>query len=130
MYERGSSLGKIPEAARRLGAAYNLSSISTVKGFAAAVKKISEAVNAQNADNTRARKVTSVTIYSDTPMSFTADILKTIEDSGIDFIFIFIYEGKMYKVTIPRATKIDFGGHICEGPLFIGKILGTTQEME
>lgn len=121
------ALGRIPEAARRLGASYNLSSITTVKGFAATVKKIAEAVNAQNAGKRGAGKVTSVTIYSDTPMNFTDDILQTIEDSGIDFIFIFMYEGEMYKVTIPGAAKIDFDGHICEGPLFIGKLLGTTE---
>ena len=128
-FTSGAALAKIPEAARRLGATYNLSGITTNKGFAAAINKICENVNIQNADSRRTEKITSVTIYSDRPMNINAEILETIENSGIDFIFIFIHEGKMYKVTIPRGAVIDFNGHVCEGPLYFGRIFGTTEEI-
>lgn len=122
-----AAMAKLPEAARDIEISYNLSSISTVRGFAAAIYKISEAVNVLNSNSRGTGKVTSVTVYSDHPLSFTADILKTIKDSGIDFVFVFMHEGKMYRVTIPKGANIDFTGHYCEGPLYIGKLLGTSE---
>lgn len=125
-FTSNAALAKMPADAKKLGATYNLSGITSIKGFAAAISKICEAVSMQNAGN---RKVTSVTIYSDRPMNYTAEILKTIETSGIDFIFVFMHNGKMYKVTIPSGAVIDFSGHVCEGPLYLGRILGTTEEI-
>lgn len=125
-FTSNAALAKMPADAKKLGATYNLSGITSIKGFATAISKICEAVSMQNAGN---RKVTSVTIYSDRPMNYTAEILKTIEASGIDFIFVFMHNGKMYKVTIPSGAVIDFSGHVCEGPLYLGRILGTTEEI-
>ena len=62
-------------------------------------------------------------------MNFTADILNAISASDIDFVFVFMHNGKMYRVTVLRGTVIDFSGHVYEGPLFVGQILGTTEEM-
>ena len=127
------AVANIPETAKSAGASYNLSKIVTSQGFVAAVNKISENVKAQNAANNAANnntaRRTSVTIYSDKPMNFTADILNAISASDIDFVFVFMHNGKMYRVTIPRGTVIDFSGHVYEGPLFIGQILGTTEEI-
>ena len=123
------AVANIPETAKSAGASYNLSKIVTSQGFVAAVNKISENVKVQNAANNNAARRTSVTIYSDKPMNFTADILNAISASDIDFVFVFMHNGKMYRVTIPRGTVIDFSGHVCEGPLFIGQILGTSEEI-
>ena len=123
------AVAKIPATAKSAGASYNLSAITTSQGFVAAVNKISENVKAQNAANNNTARRTSVTIYSDKPMNFTADILNAISASDIDFVFVFMHNGKMYRVTIPRGTVIDFSGHVYEGPLFIGQILGTTEEI-
>lgn len=133
LFTSDEAVANIPEAAKNSGASYNLSAITTSQGFVAAVNKISENVKAQNAvdnaaNNNTARR-TSVTVYSDKPMNFTADILNAISDSDIDFVFVFMHNGKMYRVTIPRKTEIDFSGHVYEGPLFIGQILGTTEEI-
>ena len=62
-------------------------------------------------------------------MNFTADILNAISASDIDFVFVFMHNGKMYRVTISRGAVIDFSGHVYEGPLFIGLILGTSEEI-
>ena len=127
------AVAKIPATAKSAGASYNLSAITTSQGFVAAVNKISENVKAQNAANNAANnntaRRTSVTIYSDKPMNFTADILNAISASDIDFVFVFMHNGKMYRVTISRETEIDFSGHVYEGPLFIGQILGTSEEI-
>ena len=123
------AVAKIPEAAKSTGASYNLSVITSSQGFTAAINKISEVVKAQNATNNAGGRITSTTIYSEKPMLFTADVLNAISASDIDFVFVFMHNGKMYKVTIPRGAKIDFTGHACEGPLYFGKILGTTEEI-
>ena len=133
LFTSDEAVAKIPEAAKNSGASYNLSAITTSQGFVAAVNKISENAKVQNAvnnatNNNTARR-TSVTVYSDKPMNFTADILNAISASDIDFVFVFMHNGKMYRVTIPRGTVIDFSGHVYEGPLFIGQILGTTEEI-
>ena len=123
------AVAKIPEAAKSTGASYNLSVIISSQGFMAAINKISEVVKAQNATNNAGGRITSTTIYSEKPMLFTADVLNAISASDIDFVFVFMHNGKMYKVTIPRGAKIDFTGHACEGPLYFGQILGTTEEI-
>lgn len=123
------AVAKIPEAAKSTGASYNLSVITSSQGFTAAINKISEAVKVQNAVNNAGGRIASTTIFSEKPMLFTADVLNAISASDIDFVFVFMHNGKMYKVTIPRGAKIDFTGRACEGPLYFGKILGTTEEI-
>ena len=49
---------------------------------------------------------------------------------SIRFEYVFRYEGKLYKITIPRGVKVDLGESRYEGPLCVGKILGTTQVIE
>lgn len=121
---------KIPAEARSAGASFNLSMITTPQGVLSAVNKISDSIKALNAADIPGEKVTSATVYSDNSIIVTEDVLKAISASDIDFVFFFRHNGKMYKVTIPRGTKIDFTGHKCEGLLYIGRILGTTEEIK
>lgn len=126
-FTSAEAISGIPVAAKNTGATYNLSKITTPQGFAAAITKIAASVKA-NATN-RNRTV-SITVYTEKPMTFCAEILDAIYAADIEFSYVFRYEGKLYKITIPRGVKVDFGGSRYEGPLYVGKILGTTQVIE
>lgn len=124
------ALAGIPAEAKSEGASFNLSAITTPQGLSAAISKISETVKYQNALVGSTGEVTVATVYSDNSIIVTEDVLKAISASDIDFVFFFRHNGKMYKVKIPRGTKIDFTGHKCEGLLYIGRLLGTTEEIK
>lgn len=120
------ALNRIPMAAKNQGAAYNLSKLVTTQGFASAVTKIAANVKSQTANT----KGTTVVVYTDRPMTFCAEILDAIYAADINFEYVFRYEGKLYKISIPRGVKVDLGGSRYEGPLYVGKILGTTKVIE
>ena len=96
-------------------AVFNVSKITTTRGFVAAVDKIVK-------DNAKER---TVTLYSDKPFAFNATSLTAVADTSKDFVYMFKHEGQLYKVTIPAGAKVDLEGQMFAGPLFIGAKLGT-----
>lgn len=122
-----SVVNGMPEAAKRVGVSADLSTITTMQGFASAVTKIS--ANAKATAKTKGRAV-SVTVYSDEPMTFSKEVLDAISAADVNFSYVFRHEGKIYMITVPRGVNVDFGGSMYEGPLYVGKILGTSQVIE
>ena len=96
--------------------AYNMSSYKTVKGFVTGINKIA---NNQTNNN--------IKIYTDKPICFSKYILNEIGKKNIEYYFM--YEGHLYCVTIPAGTQpervLEKNGFA--GPLYIGKVLGTTR---
>ena len=99
---------------------YNLTSIKTVKGFTAAVRKI------EKADP----ETQSVLVYSNKPITFSVETLNAVQDANKEFVYMFKHKGHLYKVTIPAGAKVDLRGEYYAGPLFIGSVLGTSQIVE
>ena len=99
---------------------YNLTSIKTVKGFTAAVRKIAKADP----------ETQSVLVYSNKPITFSVETLNAVQDANKEFVYMFKYKGRLYKVTIPAGAKVDLRGEYYAGPLFIGSVLGTSQIVE
>ena len=99
---------------------YNLTSIKTVKGFTAAVRKIAKADP----------ETQSVLVYSNKPITFSVDTLNAVQDANKEFVYMFKHKGHLYKVTIPAGAKVDLRGEYYAGPLFIGSVLGTSQIVE
>ena len=97
---------------------YNLSNVTTVPGFIAAIEKIAEANKAANAG--------AVMIYSSDPITFNADMLTALADAAAEFVYMFRYKGHLYKISIPAGVKIDLEGQVFAGPLYIGAKLGTA----
>lgn len=97
-------------------AVFNVSKITTTRGFVAAVDKIVK----ENA------KEKTVTLYSDKPFAFNAASLTAVAGTSKDFVYMFKHEGQLYKVTIPAGAKVDLEGQMFAGPLYIGAKLGTT----
>ena len=122
-----SAINSMPAAAKSTGASANLSKITTMQGFSSAVTKLAASAKASI---TNRNGVASVTVYTDRPMTFSTDMLDAIYATDINFEYVFRYEGKLYKITIPRGVKVDLGESRYEGPLWVGKILGTTQVIE
>lgn len=122
-----SAVNSMPAAAKSTGASANLSKITTMQGFSSAVTKLAASAKASI---TNRNGVASVTVYTDRPMTFSTDMLDAIYATDINFEYVFRYEGKLYKITIPRGVKVDLGESRYEGPLCVGKILGTTQVIE
>jgi len=110
------AVNAIPAEAKATGAAYNLSSVTTPQGFAAAVNKLS-------ADTTNA----TLAVYSSKMITFTSELLDEIEKTGKTFEYTFELEGHIYKITIPAGAKVDMDGQRFVGPLYIGAQLGTSQ---
>lgn len=96
---------------------YNLSQVTTVKGFVAAVNKIAQANTA----------TTTVAVYTSSPMTFNAESLASVVDTNKEFVYLFRHNGHLYKVTIPAGAKIDLNGQRFAGPLYIGAQLGTSE---
>ena len=96
---------------------YNLTSIKTVKGFTAAVRKIAKADP----------ETQSVLVYSNKPITFSVETLNAVQDANKEFVYMFKHKGHLYKVTIPAGAKVDLRGEYYAGPLFIGSVLGTSQ---
>lgn len=99
---------------------YNLTSIKTVKGFTAAVRKIAKADP----------ETQSVLVYSNKPITFSVETLNAVQDANKEFVYMFKHKGHLYKVTIPAGAKVDLRGEYYAGPLFIGSVLGTSQIVE
>ena len=95
---------------------YNLSKITTTRGFISAVDKIVKA-------NTTAE---AVSFYSSNPIAFNADSLTALTNANTEFVYMFNHEGHLYKVTIPVGAKVDLAGQTFAGPLYIGAQLGTS----
>lgn len=108
----------IPEEAKGTSteAVFNVSKITTTRGFVAAVDKIVK-------DNAKEK---TVTFYSATPFAFNTDSLNALTNANKDFVYMFKHEGKLYKITIPAGAKIDLAGQKFAGPLYIGAKLGTS----
>lgn len=100
------------------GSAYNFSNIKTIKGFSAQIKKAA----VKNAANER------IEVYSLRPMCFNKELISAIDESGKTLVYYFTFEGHLYSVTIPAGTDASavLNKGPMEGPLYIGKILGTT----
>ena len=122
-----SAVNSIPAAAKSTGASANLSKITTMQGFSSAVTKLAATAKASI---TNRNGVASVTVYTDKPMTFSTDMLDAIYAADVNFSYAFRYEGKLYMITIPSEVKVDLGESRYEGPLFVGKLLGTTQVIE
>lgn len=101
------------------GNAYNFSSIKTIAGFSAQIKKSA-------ANNTTAKRLE---VYSSKPMCFNKDMISAINESGKTLVYYFTFEGHLYSVTVPAGTRASdvLNKGPMEGPLYIGKILGTTR---
>ena len=97
-------------------AVFNVSKITTTRGFVAAVDKIVKA-------NPEAK---SVSFYSDKPFSFNTNSLAALTNANTEFVYMFKHEGHLYKVTIPEGAKVDLAGQKFAGPLYIGAQLGTS----
>ena len=97
-------------------AVFNVSKITTTRGFVAAVDKIVKA-------NLEGK---SVTFYSEKPFAFNMNSLAAMADANKEFVYMFKHEGQLYKVTIPAGAKVDLAGQKFAGPLYIGAQLGTS----
>lgn len=97
-------------------AVFNVSKITTTRGFVAAVGKIAK-------DNAKEK---TLTLYSDKPFAFNATSLTTVVNANKDFVYMFKHDGHLYKITIPAGAKVDLEGQMFAGPLYIGAKLGTS----
>ena len=96
---------------------YNISTVTTTRGFVAAVNKIAKDVASNN----------EVSVYSKESFAFNEDSLNAVASTGKDFVYTFTYKGHLYKITIPAGAKVNTNGQIFMGPLAIGAQLGTTE---
>ncbi|MCQ2549826.1 MAG: hypothetical protein MJ134_07280 [Lachnospiraceae bacterium] len=98
--------------------AYNLSAYVTTKGFVSALNKIAKA-------NAEAK---SVSIYTGKAFTFNKGIVEAINKGGKEVVYYFKHAGHIYSVTVPAnvdaAKVLEVNGHA--GPLYVGKVLGTT----
>lgn len=98
---------------------YNMSAYKTARGFIAGLNKI--------AKNNRGAK--SVSIYTGNPICFNKGIINALTKNKIDVVYYFMHKGHLYSVTIPAGTDLN---RVLErngfaGPLYVGKILGTSR---
>lgn len=101
-------------------AVYNLSKITTTRGFVAAVEKMVEA------NKSSVQKKDTVVFYTSAPIAFNTSSLTALSNAATEFVYMFKYEGHLYKVTIPAGAKVDLAGQRFAGPLYIGAQLGTS----
>lgn len=101
------------------GKTYNLSSYITAKGFTTAIEKIVKS----NPNEKR------ISIYTSKPICFTKTMVSNITKTKADVVYYFMHKGHLYSVTIPANTDIQkiFGKTSFQGPLYIGKVLGTSR---
>lgn len=101
---------------------FNFSSIKTFKGFVTSVEKASQ--KTLQADP----KAKVVSIYTNKPFCFNRNILEAMRKTNQTFVYYFMYKNHLYSVTVPAGTDpskvLEKNG--CAGPLYIGKVLGTT----
>ncbi len=98
---------------------YNFSNYVTARGATAGINKIID----KNPEEKR------VSIYSGKPITIDRAFLENIHEKNIDLTYFFMYEGHLYSVTIPAnvdATKV-LADAPYEGPMYVGKMLGTTR---
>lgn len=71
----------------------------------------------------------SVSIFTGKAFTFNKNIVEAINKGGKEVVYYFKHAGHLYSVTVPAnvdATKVlEKGGHA--GPLYVGKVLGTTR---
>lgn len=106
--------------------AYNFSAYATPQGVEAGIKQIIQA----SVMNTLAEnEKLPVTVYSDKPFAFNKSIINTICNSNVDFIYIFVHNGHVYRLTIPVGTDASMllQETQVEGPMYIGALLGTVE---
>lgn len=101
-------------------AVYNLSKITTTRGFVAAVEKMVEA------NKSSVQKKDTVVFYTSAPIAFNTSSLTALSNAATEFVYMFKHEGHLYKVTIPAGAKVDLAGQRFAGPLYIGAQLGTS----
>lgn len=96
---------------------YNLSNVTTTKGFVSAVSKIAKSSPAS-----------IVTVYSAKPIAFNNDSLTAVSNTGKAFTYVFNYKGVTYSVTIPAGANVKglLGNGKFAGPLYLGSLFGTT----
>lgn len=104
-------------------AIYNLSNISTARGFISAVNKIS----AINAANNSAVSELPIVVYSKEPMVFNTEAIAAIGNLNTTFEYIFNYNGNTYKVSIPAGTIMNLEGTRFAGPLYLGSKFGSVE---
>ncbi len=95
-----------------------------VKNEVAAIAK--SGINVNNASSPMA-----VSFFTKDPISFNVNVLNAICQNDIDVVYTFMYKGHMYMITIPKGTKPEdlLNNGKAEGPFFIGRKLGTTQQI-
>ena len=98
---------------------YNLSSITTLKGFVASINKIAEATASDN-----------IYVYTSNPMSFDNETLEALSGTGKDFVYMFTYNKVDYKITIPKNSTFRLDSDVPQGPLYIGSKLGTVSVLK
>ncbi|MGN0377618.1 MAG: hypothetical protein ACI4ED_08285 [Suilimivivens sp.] len=98
---------------------YNLSSFVTAKGFMTSIDKIAKSRQGE----------TSISIYTEQPICFTREILKSMTKNNIDFVYYFKHEGHLYSVTVPAEVDLEtiFKNNKYAGPLYLGYVLGTSK---
>lgn len=104
-------------------AIYNLSNITTTRGFVAAINKIS----ATNVANTSVAGEQPIVVYSKEPMVFNADAVAAIGKLNTTFEYMFNYNGKTYKISIPAGTMMNLEGTRFAGPLYLGTKFGSIE---
>lgn len=98
---------------------YNLSSFVTAKGFMASIDKIAKSRQGE----------TSISIYTEQPICFTREVLKSMTKNNIEFVYYFKHKGHLYSVTVPAKVDLEaiFKNNKCAGPLYLGHVLGTSK---
>lgn len=105
------------------GTTFNLSSVKTTKGLMTSIEKASQKSLQANP------KAKDVSIYTNNPFCFNRNILDTMRKTNQTFSYYFMYKNHLYSVTVPAGTDpskvLEKNG--CAGPLYIGRMLGTTR---
>lgn len=101
---------------------FNFTSVKTFKGFVTSIEKASQ--KTLKADP----KAKVVSIYTNKPFCFNRNILEAMRKTNQTFVYYFMHKNHLYSVTVPAGTDpskvLEKNG--CAGPLYIGKVLGTT----
>ena len=98
---------------------YNLSSFVTAKGFMTSIDKIAKSRQGE----------TSISIYTEQPICFTREVLKSMTKNKIEFVYYFKHKGHLYSVTVPAQVDLEtiFKNNKYAGPLYLGHVLGTSK---
>ncbi len=109
---------------------YNFSTMTTKKGMIYGLEKMIEISNDKvRTDVLSTKREESVGFYTGSPVTFDKDYLSIFKNSEVDIIYYFRHNGHLYRVTIPKgcdlSNVLEEGGY--SGPLYVGKILGTSE---